>query len=214
MIAFGLLLAVWIVASGVVNIRERTHQLAATGGGHPASYLKKLPRGYYGMLLAHFGVAVFIVGVTLVKGFEIEKDVRMMPGSSVSIGGYAIRLDRFEDIEGPNYSGVRGVMTVLKDGRQTDVMYPEKRLYNAQQMPMTEAAIDTGFTRDLYVSLGEAVEGGAWVVRVYHKPFVDWIWGGAFLMALGGILAISDQRYRWARVAQRKAGEVEGTVAA
>jgi cytochrome c-type biogenesis protein CcmF len=214
MIALGLLLAVWIVASGVVNLRERTRQLAATGGGRPASYLKKLPRGYYGMLLAHFGVAVFIVGVTLVKGYEAEKDVRMTPGSTVSIGGYAIRLDGFEDIQGPNYSGVRGVMTVLKDGRQRDVMHPEKRFYNVQQMPMTEAAIDTGFTRDLYVSLGEEVDGGAWIVRVYHKPFVDWIWGGAFLMALGGILAVSDRRYRLARAAQRSAQESAATVAA
>jgi cytochrome c-type biogenesis protein CcmF len=214
MIAFGLLLAVWIIASGAVNLVERIRQLAATGGGQPLGYLKKLPRGYYGMLLAHFGVAVFIVGVTLVNGYETEKDVRMTPGSSVSIGGYAIRLDRFEDVDGPNYSGVRGVMTVLKEGREKDVMYPEKRLYNVQQMPMTEAAIDTGFTRDLYVSLGEEVEGGAWIVRVYHKPFVDWIWGGAFLMALGGILAVSDRRYRLSRAAYRKPGTVDGAISA
>jgi len=214
MIALGLLLAVWILASGVVNLRERVTQLAANGGGHPAAYLKKLPRGYYGMLLAHAGVAVFIVGVTLVNGYETEKDVRMMPGSTVSIGGYSIRLDGFEDIEGPNYSGVRGVLTVFKDGRQRDVMHPEKRFYHVQQMPMTEAAIDTGFTRDLYVSLGEEVDGGAWIVRAYHKPFVDWIWGGAFLMALGGVLAVSDRRYRLARAAQRKGGDATVTAAA
>ena len=214
MIALGLLLAVWIIASGVVNLRERVTQLAANGGGHPAAYLKKLPRGYYGMLVAHAGVAVFIVGVTLVNGYETEKDVRMTPGSSVSIGGYSIRLDGFEDIEGPNYSGVRGILSVFKDGRQRDVMHPEKRFYNVQQMPMTEAAIDTGFTRDLYVSLGEPVDGGAWIVRVYHKPFVDWIWGGAFLMALGGILAVSDRRYRLARAAQREGREAAVTAAA
>ncbi len=214
MIALGLLLAVWIVASSAVNLRERVTQLAAGGGGHPAAYLKKLPRGYYGMLLAHTGVAVFIVGVTMVNGYETEKDVRMTPGSTVSIGGYSIRLDGFEDIEGPNYSGVRGLLTVFKDGRQRDVMHPEKRFYNVQQMPMTEAAIDTGFTRDLYVSLGEPVDGGAWIVRVYHKPFVDWIWGGAFLMALGGILAVSDRRYRLARAEQRKGRETTVTAAA
>ncbi len=215
MVAFGLLLAVWIVASGVVNLRERLQQLAATGGGRPASYLKKLPRGYYGMLLAHSGVAAFIVGVTLVNGYETEKDVVMAPGNTVSIGGYTMRLERFEDIVGPNYSGVRGVMTVLKNGRERDVLYPEKRLYTVQQMPMTEAAIDTGFTRDLYVSLGEVVgEGGAWIVRVYHKPFVDWIWGGALLMAMGGLLAVSDRRYRLARAARRQAGNADATVAA
>ena len=214
MIAFGLLLAVWIMASCAVNLRERITQLAANGGGHPVSYLKKLPRGYYGMLLAHFGVAVFIVGVTMVNGYETEKDVRMTPGSTVSIGGYVIRLDGFEDVDGPNYTGVRGILTVLKDGRQRDVMFPEKRFYNVQQMPMTEAAIDTGFTRDLYISLGEAVDGGAWIVRVYHKPFVDWIWGGAFLMALGGIVAVSDRRYRLARAAQRKSQDATASAAA
>jgi len=214
MVAFGLLLAMWIVTSSVVNLRERVKQLAATGGGSAWTCLKKLPRGYYGMSLAHFGVAVFIVGVTLVKGYETEKDVRMTPGSTVSVGGYSMRLDRFEDITGPNYTGVRGVVTVLKNGRETDVMHPEKRMYNVQQMPMTEAAIDTGFTRDLYVSLGEPVDGGAWVVRVYYKPFVDWIWGGAFLMALGGVLAVSDRRYRLARAQHRKASQAEATATA
>ena len=214
MVAFGLLLAMWIITSGVVNLRERVRQLAATGGGSAWTCMKKLPRGYYGMLLAHFGVAVFIIGVTLVKGYETEKDVRMTPGSTVSVGGYLMRLDRFEDIVGPNYTGVRGVVTVLKNGRETGVMHPEKRMYNVQQMPMTEAAIDTGFTRDLYVSLGEPVDGGAWVVRVYYKPFVDWIWGGAFLMALGGVLALSDRRYRLARAQDRKSSQVEATATA
>jgi cytochrome c-type biogenesis protein CcmF len=95
-------------------------------------------------------------------------------------------------------------VAVLHNGKMLRTLYPEKRFYTVQQMPMTEAAIDTGVTRDLYVSLGEPVEGGAWVVRVYHKPFVDWIWGGAFIMALGGLLAMSDRRYRLARKAERE----------
>ncbi len=214
MIAFGLLLAVWIMASGFVNLWERVTQLAVAGGGWRIACLGQLPRGYYGMLLAHFGVAVFIVGVTLVNGYEMEKDVRMMPGSSVAIGGYDLRLDRLEDIEGPNYGGVRGIVSVLSGDRVVNVMYPEKRLYNVQQMPMTEAAIDTGFTRDLYVSLGEPLDNGDWVVRVYYKPFIDWIWGGAFLMALGGILAISDRRYRLARAVKRDANAVKGALPA
>jgi len=204
MISFGLLLAIWIIASGLVNLWERTTQLALVGGGRRVKYLKRLPRGYYGMLLAHFGVAVFIIGVTLVNGYETEKDVRMKPGSTVAIGGYDLRLERLEDMVGPNYSGIRGVVTVMKNGRVVNMMYPEKRLYNVQQMPMTEAAIDTGFTRDLYVSLGEPLDGGDWVVRVYHKPFIDWIWGGAFLMAMGGIVAVSDRRYRLAKARNQK----------
>ena len=113
----------------------------------------------------------------------------------------------------PNYDAKRGAIAVSKDGKQIRTMFPEKRFYQVQQMPMTEAAIDTGLTRDLYVSLGEPVDGGAWVVRVYHKPFVDWIWGGAFLMALGGILAISDKRYRLARRTEREATPVVAVTA-
>ncbi|HZP92895.1 MAG TPA: cytochrome c-type biogenesis CcmF C-terminal domain-containing protein, partial [Burkholderiales bacterium] len=213
LVFFGLLMALWIAAAGAVNLRERLTQLARTGGGSPMKYLKTLPRGYYGMLAAHFGVAVFIVGVTLVKGFETEKDVRMASGDVTEVGGYTFRLDGLADVDGPNYRATRGTITVLEGNRRVAVLYPEKRLYTVQQMPMTEAAIDTGFARDLYVSLGEPVGDGAWVVRVYHKPFVDWIWGGAFIMALGGILAVTDRRYRLARRAERSLPAAVGVAA-
>jgi cytochrome c-type biogenesis protein CcmF len=156
-------------------------------------------------------VAVLIAGVTLVKGYEVEKDVRMQTGDTVEVGGYTFRLDGFVQVPGPNYEATRGLISVLKNGKNVRTMFPEKRLYHVQQMPMTEAAIDTGFTRDLYVSLGEPVGNDAWVVRIYHKPFVDWIWGGAFLMALGGILAITDRRYR---LAQRPEQQVPVAAAA
>ena len=214
LIAFGLLLALWIVTSGLVNLRERVTQMQAAGGGSAGAQLARLPRGYYGMLLAHFGVAVFIVGVTLVNGYETEKDVKMAPGDTIEVGGYVFRLDGFAEVEGPNYSATRGLVAVLKNGEQVRVMHPEKRLYHVQQMPMTDAAIDTGFTRDLYVSLGEPVGDGAWVVRIYHKPFVDWIWGGAFMMALGGILAITDRRYRLARRKAEQGVPANATAAA
>ena len=125
-------------------------------------------------------------------------------GDTVAVGGYTFRLDGLTEIAGPNYDATRGAIAVLKDGVKQRTLYPEKRFYRVQQMPMTEAAIDTGFLRDLYASLGEPVNGGAWVVRIYHKPFIDWIWGGAFLMALGGLLAVSDKRYRLARRAERE----------
>jgi cytochrome c-type biogenesis protein CcmF len=205
MIAFGLLLALWLLASAAANLWDRLTQLSLAGSAPPASYLRQLPRGYYGMLLAHCGVAVFIVGVTLVRGYEIEKDVRMLAGDSVEVGGYRFRLDGLVGVKGPNYDATRGIVAVFKGERRIGTMQPEKRIYHVQQMPMTEAAIDTGFTRDLYVSLGEPLGNGAWVVRVYHKPFVDWIWGGAFLMGLGGILAVSDRRYRLARRTQQAA---------
>jgi cytochrome c-type biogenesis protein CcmF len=148
------------------------------------------------MLLAHCGVAVFIIGVTLVKGYETERDVRMAVGDRVTVGGYAFRFDGVKEVTGPNYRGARGAIDISRDGRHVEVLHPEKRVYNAQQMPMTEAAIDSGIFGDLYVSLGEPVSGGAWSVRVYHKPFVVWIWGGCIIMALGGFLALCDRRYR------------------
>ncbi len=202
MISFGLLLALWVVASSAVNLRAR---LAPLPGSLPAR-LRSQSRSYYGMLLAHCGVAVFIAGVTLVKGYETERDVRMAVGDAVAIGSYSFRFDGVQTVTGANYEAARGSVAVSRDGRQLRVLHPEKRIYNVQQMPMTEAAISTGFLGDLYVALGEPVSGGAWSVRVYHKPFVTWIWGGCVIMALGGLLALSDRRYRRLGVRRKQAG--------
>ncbi len=196
-VGFGLLLATWIVSSSVVNLLGRLR-------AHPApSVLARLaaqPGSYYGMLLAHCGMAVFIVGVTLVKGYEIEKDVKMQVGDVATIGGYTFRFDSVKELRGPNYTGAHATLTVTRDGQTVAIMEPEKRLYTATRTPMTEAAIATGFTRDLYVSVGEPLPDGAWAVRLHIKPFIDWIWGGCVLMALGGLLAVLDRRYRAARV--------------
>jgi cytochrome c-type biogenesis protein CcmF len=202
-----------VAIAGFVNLKQRVALLRASSGRSFGAQLAVIPRGYYGMLLAHLGIAVFITGVTLVKGYEVEKDVRMQQGDTVDVGGYTFRLEGLSEVAGPNYDATRGAISVSKGGKQVRTMFPEKRFYRVQQMPMTEAAIDSGLTRDLYVSLGEPVDGGAWVVRIYHKPFVDWIWGGAFLMALGGILAISDKRYRLARRAEREMSSTAVTVA-
>jgi cytochrome c-type biogenesis protein CcmF len=199
LLALGILLAMWLFAAGVVNLKDRVDRMHGATGLPRRQVLRQIPRGYWGMLLAHFGVGVFIVGVTIVRGYEVEKDVRMNVGDTVDAGGYQFRLDRLAQVKGPNYEATRGIVSVTRGGREVTTLKPEKRFYNVQQMPMTEAAIDTGLTRDLYVSLGEPLPGGAWVVRVYHKPFVDWIWGGAFLMALGGLIALTDRRYRPAR---------------
>ncbi len=195
LISLGLLLATWIAAATVIDIRRR---LAAGGS---------IPRAFWGMHCAHLGIAVFVVGVTMVKGYETEKDVRMEPGDTVSVGGYDLRFVGVSDAPGPNYKANRAELELSRDGKVLRTMNPEKRVYFSQEMPMTEAAIDTGITRDIYVSLGEALEPadgkGAWSVRVHFKPFVDWIWGGCLLMALGGVLAASDRRYR---VSSRAAG--------
>jgi len=179
----GFLLAFWIIASGCLQIIRQIK----TG---------KPTRSFIGMQLAHLGIAVFVIGITMVGAYQEEKDVRMLAGDTVNVGGYQIQLEGVELVPGPNYEAMRGTFLLTKNGSPQGTLYPEKRNYFSSTMPMTEAAIDAGLTRDVYVSLGEELSDKAWAVRVYYKPFVDWIWGGCLLMALGGVLAISDKRYR------------------
>ena len=179
----GFLLAFWIIASGSLQILRQIK-------------LGKPTRSFIGMQIAHLGIAIFVIGVTMVGAYQEEKDVRMLAGDTVSVGGYQIQLEGVELVPGPNYQAMRGTFTLSKNGTTQAILYPEKRNYFSSTMPMTEAAIDIGLTRDLYVSLGEELGDKAWAVRVYYKPFVDWIWGGCLLMALGGILAMMDKRYR------------------
>ena len=193
MIALGLMMAFWVIASLVISLRQRL-----SGSGSLMQRVRGQSNSYYGMQLAHLGVAIFIIGVTLVKGYETERDVRMNVGDIVNAGGYEFRFNGVTETQGPNYVAGVGHVAVRKDGKLVAELEPEKRQYNVTGMPLTEAAIQVGFLRDLYVSLGEPLpeSDGAWAVRVYIKPFVDWIWFGCLLMAMGGILAISDRRYR------------------
>jgi cytochrome c-type biogenesis protein CcmF len=194
LISLGLLMAFWVMATAFIDLRKRV----AGKSGDLVTRLKSQSRSYYGMQFAHLGIAVFIIGVTLVKGYEVERDVRMNVGETVTAGGYTFRFDGVREEEGPNYVASQGRVSISKGGEVVGLLFPEKRQYNTSGMPMTEAAIQTGLFRDLYVSLGEPIpeSNGAWAVRVYYKPFVDWIWAGCVLMALGGMLAISDRRYR------------------
>jgi cytochrome c-type biogenesis protein CcmF len=179
----GITLAAWLMTSTVMQVAKRLKS------GVP-------PISYWGMHVAHFGVAVFVVGITLVGGYQQEKDVRMEPGDITTVGGYQFKFMGVRSVVGPNYEAQRGEFHVSQNGGAPSVLFPEKRNYRSSSMPMTEAAIDAGVTRDVYVSLGEPLEGKAWAVRVYFKPFVDWIWFGCLLMALGGGLATADRRYR------------------
>ena len=158
------------------------------------------------------GLAVFIIGVTLVSGYETERDVRMDVGDVLREGGYEFRFNGVTEVEGPNYVAAKGRVTVSKDGKQVAELFPEKRQYYTSGMPMTEAAINTGLLGDLYISLGEPIpnSNGAWAVRVYIKPFVDWIWAGTLLMGLGGVLAVSDRRYRMRRRTKSNTLAAEG----
>ncbi len=200
MVAVSLLFAAWIVFTALLNVVQRVQ--ATRAGASFATVLLSQPRSFHGMHLAHVGVAVFVVGVAMVNGYQTEQDVRMAPGDTVSVGGYTFRFNGVQGQRGPNYQALVGDVDLLRDGKVLRQLRPEKRNYVASSMPMTEAAIDSGFLRDVYVSLGEPIDRGRpegdWAVRVYHKPFVGWIWGGCLLMSLGGLLAASDRRYRLA----------------
>jgi cytochrome c-type biogenesis protein CcmF len=184
MVFLGYFLAIWIVSTVAISV------LGRLGKGASASAT------FYGMHLAHLGVAIAIVGITMVSAYESERSVRMDKGDTVTLKGYTFRFAGVVNVEGPNYRGARGELQVSRVGEAGFTLRPEKRRYDGSGMPMTEAAIDYGFTRDVYAVLGEQLDDGAWSVRVFHKPFVVWIWIGAVLMALGGLIAISDRRYR------------------
>ncbi|CBL46425.1 Cytochrome c-type biogenesis protein [gamma proteobacterium HdN1] len=163
---------------------------------------QRLPRSYRGMLVAHAGFIVSMLGITWVSAFDVEKDVRLAPGESVVVQDYRYAFDEVRDIQGPNYVSTEGAFTVYKGDRVVARLTPEKRRYLAQGSVMTEAAIDGGLWRDLYVALGEPLGDGSWAVRIYYKPLMRWVWGGGLIMALGGLIALSDRRYR---VASRRA---------
>lgn len=191
MVAVGYLSALWIVVGVAINVQSRLR----SGAGWSANF--------YGMNLAHLGVAVTVIGITMVSAYESERNVRMNVGDTITLQGYTFRFNGVKHIDGPNYTAERGALEVTRNGNPVTILYPEKRTYLASGMPFSDSAINYGFTRDLYTALGEPLDGGAWSVRLFHKPFVVWIWIGAVLMALGGVLAISDRRYR---AALRKQG--------
>jgi cytochrome c-type biogenesis protein CcmF len=181
--SLGFLLAFWIIGSGIQQVMRQFK----TG---------KPTRSFIGMQFAHLGIAIFVIGVTMVGAYQEERDVKMSSGDTVTVGAYQIQMKGIGAVAGPNYKATRGTFEVSRKGQLETTLYPEKRNYFSSTMPMTEAAINAGLTRDIYVSLGEALPDQSWAVRVYYKPFVDWIWGGCLLMALGGLIAISDKRYR------------------
>jgi cytochrome c-type biogenesis protein CcmF len=184
--AMGIALATWVVVGLILQIKERVKKPG------------RIPPSFWGMHLAHLGIAVVVVGITMVKGYEVERDVRMGLNDTVSIENYSFELVGVSNVDGPNYKAIRAEINVTQNNQFLEVLHPEKRKYFSSAMPMTEAAIDSGLFRDLYVSLGEAIEGDKpqWSVRVFYKPFVSWLWYGAILMVLGGLLAVSDRRYR------------------
>jgi cytochrome c-type biogenesis protein CcmF len=156
----------------------------------------KLPLASWGSVIAHIGMAMTVIGVTLVSLYDTEKDVRLEKGQSYEMAGYKFSFEGVEGHKGANYTSNRATMSITQDGKHITTVHPEKRDYGRDAMPMTEAGIDAGFTRDLFIALGEPLGKDAWSFRLYHKPFVRWIWLGGILMGLGGLLAALDKRYR------------------
>jgi cytochrome c-type biogenesis protein CcmF len=161
------------------------------------STLRATPSGFYGMIFGHIGIAVFIIGITLTSLYNQEKDLRMAPGDVYSVAGYQFVFNGVRDYQVDNYIATRGSFEVTSDDGSFQVeLLPEKRNYPVRQSSMTEAAIDAGLTRDLFIALGEPLDDkGSWAIRIYYKPFIRWIWLGAIIMALGGLFAASDRRY-------------------
>ncbi len=184
------LLAAWVVIASVRDLLDKTRHKGLLKGA------RSLAPSYWGMHLAHLGLAVCAIGVVLTSHQSSERDLRLAPGESLSLGGYEFVFEGAVHHEGPNFTSDKATIRVFDGDKQIATLHPEKRLYTVQQMPMTEAGIGAGFTRDLYVALGEPLGDGAWAVRVHIKPFVRWIWLGALMMGLGGALAASDRRYR------------------
>ncbi|HEY5716479.1 MAG TPA: heme lyase CcmF/NrfE family subunit, partial [Psychromonas sp.] len=196
----GVFLGMWIFAGTVVEIYLRaTHRFSLFAG------LTKLGRSHWAMCLGHAGLAVMVIGITMTQNFSIERDVKLGIGESIAFEHYDFHFDALEELNGKNYSGSVGIFTVKQDQQTIAVMKPEKRIYTVQRMPMTEAAIDPGFTRDLYIAMGEMLPDGAWAVRIYYKPFIRWIWFGPVMMAFAGMLMLFDRRYRVKKVSQSSA---------
>ena len=184
------LLAAWVLLAGVRDIFDKTRHKGLIKG------LPTLTRSYWGMQIAHLGIAVCALGVVLSSQNSAERDLRLAPGESMDLAGYHFVFEGAKHFEGPNFTSDKGTIRVIRNGKEISVLHPEKRLYTVQNSVMTEAGIDAGFTRDLYVALGEPLDNGAWAVRVHVKPFVRWIWFGGLLTGLGGLLSALDRRYR------------------
>lgn len=196
----GLSLAAWVLLASAKLLQER---LAERPGAALGARLRGITGSWWGMWTAHLGVGIFIIGVTMIGSLESHIDVRMTAGQRAELGGYTFVFRDAKMVEGPNYQAARGVIDVYRGDRPWRTMTPEKRFYVASAMPMTQVSLDIGPFRDLYVSLGDQLDAETWLVNLHIKPFISWIWAGCILMALGGIFAASDRRYR--RLAERSA---------
>jgi cytochrome c-type biogenesis protein CcmF len=203
---FGLLLVIgviagfWVMAVSLIQPYQSLRRKPGTPG---------ITRSALGMSVAHFGVGMFVIGVTIVSAFTIEADISLRQGERTSVAGYDFELRSLRNIQGPNYSAVEGEVEIRRNGEFVGELHPQKRTYLVQQSPMTEAGIDVAWNRDLFVALGDPLGNEAWSVRLQYKPMIRFIWLGAFVMAFGGLIAASDRRYRLYAEAKEKSTSVD-----
>jgi len=194
--ALALMLVAWILITAGTDIYRRV----ARRGGGPGARLRALRPSFLGMHLAHAGLALVVMAIAMVNTYESERDVRLAPGDSASVGGYEFTLLDVGQVRGPNFDATEAQIRVTRNGELVDTLRPQLRHYDSQpQMPMHQASLNRGGSRDIYVSLGDHVGGDAWTMRLYYKPYMFWMWMGGLLMAFGGFLAAADRRYRLAR---------------
>jgi len=196
------LLAVWITVSTLFDIVEKATKQASILIG-----FKQFTNSYWAMVTGHFGFACVIMSVALTSAYSVERDVRMHPGEQITLNEYEYHFDGIKEIVGANYTGHAAVVSIHKEGEKVSELHAEKRLYNVGMQFMTEAAIDASLGRDLYVALGEQLNDGAWALRIYHKPYIRWMWLGGLIMAFAGLLILFDKRYRGASKALQKQDE-------
>ncbi|MEZ8689575.1 heme lyase CcmF/NrfE family subunit [Vibrio splendidus] len=201
----GWVMAFWIFFMHGFELHERaTHRHTFMKG------LTKLPRSHWAMICGHMGLAVTVIGIAMVQNYSIERDVRLAPGESYQLEEYSFLFTGVRDKDGPNYDGYIADFEITKEGKYINTLHAEKRFYTTAKSMMTEAAIDRGVTRDLYIAMGERLDDNkSWAVRIYYKPFVRWIWAGSLIMSIGGVIAISDRRYRFRKPTKKSAQEQE-----
>jgi cytochrome c-type biogenesis protein CcmF len=204
MLIIGSIAGFWILAVSLIQPIRSWRRPAGTPG---------MTRSALGMSIAHFGVGMFTLGVTIVSGFTVETDQSIRVGETIEVAGYQFKLTDLQNVQGPNYQALEGEIEIRRNGEFVSELRPQKRTYLVQQSPMTEAGIDAGWNRDLFVALGDPLGNEAWSVRLQYKPLIRFIWLGAFIMALGGLVAASDRRYRLTATAPEKSREPSGETA-
>jgi cytochrome c-type biogenesis protein CcmF len=201
LVTVGSIAAIWIVGVSLIPPLRSWRRAPGTPG---------MSRSVLGMSIAHLGVGLFVLGVTIVSAFSVEADLRMVPGQSVDVAGYTFELRSLRNVQGPNYQALEGEVDVRKGRAFVAQLRPQKRTYLVQQSPMTEAGIEASWNRDLFVALGDPLGNDSWSVRLQYKPMIRFIWLGALVMALGGLIAASDRRYRVAARAAQPSAKLSG----